>query len=83
MIVRIHPHARLRLIERGATEDEVVETVLLGEAFPAKFERSGFRRNFEYNSEWRSHTYANKQVEAICVPENDDWLVITVMVKFF
>lgn len=83
MTVRIHPHARPRLAERGATEDEVVETVRFGESFTAKFGRTGFRRNFVYNSLWRGKTYATKQVEAIAVQENNDWLVITVIVKFF
>ena len=42
MAVRIHPHARERMHERGATEAEVTTTVELGEQFPVKFERTGF-----------------------------------------
>ncbi len=82
MRVRLHPHARDRLAERGATEAEVVATVEGGESFPAKFGRTGFRRNFAYNGLWRGRTYATKQVEAYGVPE-DGWLVITVIVRFF
>ncbi len=52
MQVRLHPHARDRLAERGATEDEVIATVLEGERFPAKFGRTGFRRNFAIGGEW-------------------------------
>ena len=37
MKVILHKHAIQRLPERGATEDEVIETVLKGEQFPAKF----------------------------------------------
>jgi hypothetical protein len=44
--VRLHPHARDRALLRGATEEEVIETVRTGESFPAKFGRTGFRRNF-------------------------------------
>jgi hypothetical protein len=83
MTVRIHPHAKTRMAERGATEAEVVETVRFGESFTAKLGRYGFRRNFVYNSLWRGKSYATKQVEAIAVEENDDWLVISVIVKFF
>ena len=82
MSVRLHPHARVRLSERGATEAEVIATVAGGESFPAKLGRHGFRRNFAYNAPWRGRRYANKQVEAIAVEENG-WLVITVMVRFF
>ena len=83
MMVKLHPHAKMRAKERGATEEEVIATVKYGERFAVKFGRSGFRRNFPYNSLWRGKHYANKQIEAIAVQENDNWLVITVMVKYF
>jgi hypothetical protein len=82
MRITLHPHARARLVERGATEAEVIATVQEGETFPAKFGRTGFRRNFAYNSLWQGKPYATKQVEAIAV-EEDGWLVITVVVRFF
>jgi hypothetical protein len=61
--IRIHPHARIRLVERGATEAEVLATVEQGERFPAKFGRIGFRRNFGFDGIWRGRRYASKQVE--------------------
>ncbi len=82
MGVRLHPHARERLLERGATESEVIDTVELGERFPAKFGRTGFRRNVPFEAPWRGRRYATKQIEAYAVREVD-WLVITVIVKFF
>ena len=82
MEVRLHPHAKSRLQERGATEEEVALTVKSGERFGAKYGRIGFRRNFPFNREWAGKRYATKQVEAYAVEENG-WLVITVMVKFF
>ncbi len=80
--MRIHPHARERMAERGATEAEVIATVQAGERFPARFGRTGFRRNFVFNAEWRGRRYATKQVEAYAV-EEDGWLVITVIVRYF
>jgi len=71
------------MVERGATEAEVVATVEAGEQFPVKFGRSGFRRNFPYRGEWRGKQYANKQVEAIAIREPEGWLVTTVVVKFY
>ena len=82
MTVRLHPHAQARLAERGATEEEAIATVEGGESFPVKFGRTGFRRNFAYNDLWRGRRFATKQVEAIAV-EEEGWLVITVVVKFF
>ena len=83
MTVRLHPHAEERAGERGATQSEVISAVQGGEQFPAKYGRIGFRRNFAYNGVWNGLPYANKQVEAIAVREGPDWVVITVLVKFF
>jgi hypothetical protein len=83
MAVRFHPHARERMGERGATEDEVRATVERGEQFPAKFGRTGFRRNFPFDSEWRGKYYRTKQVEAYAVREGPDWVVITIITRYF
>jgi len=81
--VKLHPHAQARILERGATEREVIATVEHGEQFPAKFGRTGFRRNFPHVGQWREKHYPIKQIEVIAVQEDDCWMVITVMVKCF
>ena len=83
MSVRFHPHAQERMKERGATEDEVQAAIEQGEQFPAKFGRTGFRRNFAFDSQWRGRRYRTKQVEAYAVQEGSDWLVITVITRYF
>lgn len=83
MTFRIHPHALARMAERGATADEVRATMETAEQFPAKFNRVGFRRNFHYGGMWRQKTCPNKQLEAYAVREGNDWVVITVIVKYF
>lgn len=81
--IRLHPHALERLPPRGASVEEVIRTVREGETFPAKYGRSGFRRNFAFNSIWQRKRYATKQVEAYAVFEGDGWLVITVVTRYF
>jgi len=83
MAVRLHPHARERMEERGTTEDEIQATVEHGEQFPAKFGRTGFRRNLAFGGLWRGKQYSTKQVEVYAVREGSDWLVITVIARFF
>ncbi len=83
MAVRIHPHAAERMEERGATDEEIIETVQHGEQFPAKFGRTGFRRNFRFIGDWRGKRYNTKQVEAYAVQENTDWVVVTVITRYF
>lgn len=85
MAVRFLSHARERLAERGATEDEVQATIERGERFVAKFGRSGFRRNFSFDRR-RGSRYLllrAKQVEVHAVREDDDWLVVTVLTRYF
>jgi hypothetical protein len=81
--VRLHPHAAARIAERGATPDEVAAAVTGGERFSARFGRTGFRRNFTFGGIWRGRRYGAKQIEAFAVEEGGDWLVITVLVKYF
>jgi hypothetical protein len=81
--VGLHPHAKVRLQERGATEEEIIATIGRGERFSVKHGRTGFRCNFPFDGEWNNRRYSTKQVEAYAVEEEDGWLVITVIVKFF
>jgi hypothetical protein len=83
MTIRLHPHAATRMAERGATPEEVEATVVAGERFPARFGRTGFRRNFAFGGDWRGKRYRTKQIEAFAVEEESDWLVITVLVRYF
>ncbi|MBI5142173.1 MAG: DUF4258 domain-containing protein [Nitrospirae bacterium] len=83
MAVVFHHHALERMKERGVTADEVTAAIAGGEEFPAKFQRAGFRRNFAYNEMWRNKFYGIKQVEVYAVPDGDDWIVITVIARYF
>jgi len=83
MGVRFHPHARQRMVERGATDAEVSSAILEGERFEAKYGRAGVRRNFVFERQWHGRLYATKQIEAYAVREGQDWLVTTVIVRYF
>ena len=80
---KLHPHALDRLVLRGGTAEEVNATIEGGEEFPAKFGRTGFRRNFPGSYIWRGRAFDTKQLEVYAVHEDGDWLAITVIVKFF
>jgi len=81
--MKFHDHAFARIRERGASESEVEMTVRDGEQFAAKFDRTGFRRNFRFDGLWRGRAHSMKQIEAFAIWENDDWLVISGIVKYF
>ena len=82
MNIKFHPHSIERLLERGATEEEVRVTIEKGEKFAAKFGRVGFRRNFACSGAKGGRECSTKQIETYAV-EEDGWLVITVIVKYF
>jgi hypothetical protein len=81
--MKFHAHAVIRMIERGTSEEEVSAVVSEGERFAAKFGRQGFRRNFAFGGLWRGRRYHMKQVEVFAIREDNDWLVISVIVKYF
>jgi len=81
--IKMHPHARERMQERGATVDEVLKTITKGEWFRAKFGRSGFRMKLFYDDFWKGQYYHTKQLEVYGVEEGEDFIVITVIVKYF
>jgi hypothetical protein len=66
--------------ERGAAEEEITATVEQGEQFPVN---TGLRRNFQCDREWRGRQYHTKQIEAYAVQEGTDWLVITIITRYF
>lgn len=81
--IRFSQHAREQIVERGASEDEVIETIRTGENVPAKRGRQGYRRNFQYDRLWGGRTYAIKQVLAIVAEETDALIVVTVYTFYF
>ncbi|MBN2410037.1 MAG: hypothetical protein JXE07_09890 [Candidatus Aminicenantes bacterium] len=69
--------------ERETSKDEVRVTISQGERFPAKLGRVGFKRNFPFESKRDGKFFRIKQVVVYGVEEGEDFLVITVVVKYF
>ncbi|QWR78373.1 hypothetical protein [Candidatus Magnetomonas plexicatena] len=82
-MIIFHPHAKERLVERGATEQEAILTVQNGEMFIAKFGRTGFRRNFNFAGLWRGKYYEIKQVEVYAVKDDGNWIIVTIITRYF
>ena len=82
-MVVIHPHAKARAAERGTTEFEIADVVETGEVFPAKYGRTGFRKTIIYNDLWQGVHYYAKQIECFAMYEQEDWIVISLLIKYF
>lgn len=76
-------HAQEKMVDRGASEDEVELAISTGNREPARKGRVMFRKNFSYNREWRGKCYRVKQVVPIVSEEEDRMVVVTVFVYYF
>ncbi len=83
MSIIFHPHALERMQERGATRQEVRETIQRGRVSEAKFGRFAYAMTFCYAAFWNSRFYDHKEVLAYCALEGRDVIVITVVVRYF
>jgi hypothetical protein len=82
-MVEISPHAREQMVERGASETEVLLAIEKGEVEPARKGRKLYRKNFQFNSMWRGREYKVKQVTPIVADEGNRLFVVTVFVYYF
>jgi len=76
-------HAREKMLDRGASEDEVKLAIRSGGGEPARKGRTLFRKNFAFNGCWRGRTYAVKQVAPVVVEQDDRIVVVTVFAFYF
>jgi hypothetical protein len=76
-------HAREKMLDRGATEGEVMTAIRSGSPEPARKGRLMFRKNFPFNDQWRGKRYAVRQVAPVVTEEADRLVVVTVFVFYF
>lgn len=68
---------------RGATEQEVMETIKTAPWSLAERGRWECRKDFAYGRDWNGKHYATKQVRPIFAEEADEIVVVTVYVYYF
>ncbi len=82
MPILISKHALKRMGERGATQEEVEETIELGYQQTKPNNHSVFHQGFDYCREWVGVYYRMKHLTVHAVYESPDWIVKTVIVKW-
>lgn len=82
MLVQIDDHAKKRALERGASEDEVYDTLKTGKTITAKSDRLAKEKIYTFNEKWNGKFYEQKQVKVIYIVEGTTTIVITVVVKY-
>ena len=76
-------HAKRKMTDRGASEDEVLKAIKEGSSEPARKNRIMFRKNLPFNTTWSGKHYSVKQVAPVIAEENDEAIVVTVYVYYF
>lgn len=76
-------HALERMKERGASREEVIQTIRQDTRSPAKQGRTAFQHTFDYRREWNGTYYDHKEVTAYAVEEGGEWVVITVICRYY
>jgi hypothetical protein len=71
-------HARLRMQERGAREQDVRAAVRTGQREPAQRGPSAYRLQVDFKREWRGRYYDVQEIEAIAAEEDASIVVVTV-----
>jgi len=81
--IELSNHAREKILDRGASEDEVKTAISMSNPEPARKGRLMFRKNFAFNNHWRGKHYAVKQVAPVVAEQADRLIVVTVYVYYF
>lgn len=82
MRIQIEPHTLARAKERGATLQEIEETILNGTSFAGKKGRLARSKVFDFRSERNGSFYQEKKVEVFYLIENETIITITVYVFY-
>ncbi|MFH1762990.1 MAG: hypothetical protein ABIF09_02255 [Gemmatimonadota bacterium] len=81
--IEFSDHTREKMLDRGATEDEIVHAIRSGSVEPTRKGRMMFRKNLEFNSQWQGKFYPVKHVVPVVAEESERLIVVTVLVYYF
>lgn len=82
MEIQIDPHTLERAEERGTNEAEIKDVINSGTAIPAKYERIGKAKVYDFRQSRHNKYYEHKRVEVFYLNEGDQIITITVYVFF-
>lgn len=82
MQIQIEPHTLLRAKERGASEDEIIDTINNGKDIRAKPARLGKEKVFAFAERRNGKFYNQKKLEVYYTIEGEKIITITVYVFY-
>lgn len=82
MKIQIDPHTLERAIERGASKDEIKDVLVSGFDIPAKRDRKGKAKVYQYDQKRLNTFFEQKRIEVIYTIEGDRIVTVTVYVFY-
>jgi len=82
MEIQIDPHILERAEERGTNETEIKDVILSGFSIPAKYNRLGKAKVYDFKQNRHNKYYEHKRVEVFYLLEGDTIITVTVYVFY-
>jgi hypothetical protein len=82
MNIRIEPHTLERAEEQGADEQNIIDVLTTGFSIPAKSQRHGKAKVYDFKKERHGKYYEQKRIEVFYVVEGDCVVTVTVYVFY-
>jgi len=82
MNIQIDPHTLERAEERGTNADEITDVIIAGTPIPAKYDRLGKTKTYDFKANRVGRYYEHKRVEVFFVVDGDVIVTVTVYVFY-
>lgn len=82
MQIIIDPHTLQRARERGASKDEITDTLRTGTLSVAKQGRKSKSKAYDFNAEWCGKRYEQKKIVVIFTERGNTVITVTVYVFY-
>ncbi|MBI3591927.1 MAG: hypothetical protein HY099_00300 [Nitrospirae bacterium] len=82
MEIQIDPHTLERAEERGTNETEIKDVIHTGFSIPAKVNRIGTAKVYDFKQNRHNKYYEQKRVEVFYLIEGDKIITVTVYVFY-
>ena len=82
MEIQIDPHTLERAKERGANETEIKDVIGTGTDIPAKYQRKGRYKVYEFKRERNHKFYDEKKIEVYYIIEHSKIVTVTVYIFY-
>jgi hypothetical protein len=80
--IKVDFHTLDRALERGTNVEEIKDVILTGIPIPAKYQRQGKAKVYDFKQIRHKQYYEQKRVEVFFIIEGDDIVTVTVYVFY-